>query len=86
MIKRVLVETRSEMWFETATSIDQYRMSQGPQVSHFHLRWAPTSKSVNFERLSQTLFTQMVNHLEGHHEISTKNKLFKNICRWHDQK
>jgi hypothetical protein len=27
----------------------------------------------------------MVNHYEGHHEISTKNKLFKNITQWHDE-
>jgi hypothetical protein len=26
--------------------------------------------------------TQMVNHFEGHHEITTKNKLFKNIAAY----
>jgi len=28
----------------------------------------------------------MVNHYEGHGEITTKNKLFKNITKWHDEK
>jgi len=27
----------------------------------------------------------MVNHFEGHAEITTKNKLFKNISKWHDE-
>ena len=27
----------------------------------------------------------MVNHYEGHHEISTKNKLFKNITKFQDE-
>ena len=27
----------------------------------------------------------MVNHYEGHAEITTKNKLFKNITKWHDE-
>lgn len=26
----------------------------------------------------------MVNHYEGHHEISTKNKLFKNVTKFED--
>jgi hypothetical protein len=32
-----------------------------------------------------TLFSQCVNHFEGHAEITTKNKLFKNIAKWHDE-
>jgi hypothetical protein len=35
--------------------------------------------------MSQNLFAQCVNHFEGHSEISTKNKLFKNITNWHDE-
>lgn len=35
--------------------------------------------------MSQNLFSQMVNHFEGHAEITTKNKLFKNITKWHDE-
>jgi hypothetical protein len=27
----------------------------------------------------------MVNHFEGHAEITTKNKLFKNITKWHNE-
>ena len=56
------------------------------QISHFHLRWSPTSRGINFDRLSTNLFTQVVNHYEGHAEITTKNKLFKNIRNWHDER
>lgn len=79
------------MWFETATTVEQYNPNhykgtsgfQQP-ISHFHLRWAPVSRGINFDRIT-TLFSQMVNHYEGHAEISTKNKLFKNITKWHDE-
>jgi hypothetical protein len=27
----------------------------------------------------------MVNHFENHNEITTKNKMFKNITKWHDE-
>lgn len=27
----------------------------------------------------------MVNHFEGHAEITTKNKLLKNITAWHNE-
>lgn len=54
-------------------------------ISHFHLRWAPVSRQINFERLSSSLFSQVVNHYEGHAEITTKNKLFKNITKYADE-
>ena len=35
--------------------------------------------------MSNSLFTQMVNHFEGHAEITTKNKLLKNITKFYDE-
>ena len=86
LIKRVLTVTRNEHWFETPSTIDSTTTNVRTQISHFHLRWAPTSKSINFERLATNLFVQMVNHYEGHNEITTKNKLFKNIKAWHAER
>mmetsp|Transcript_17227 Transcript_17227/g.26610 ORF Transcript_17227/g.26610 Transcript_17227/m.26610 type:complete len:103 (+) Transcript_17227:317-625(+) len=48
------------------------------QQSHFHFRWAPVSRQVNFDRLSHNML-QVVNHFEGHTEISRKHELFKNV-------
>ena len=48
------------------------------QQNHYHFRWAPTSKGINFDRLSHN-FVQVANHLEGHSELSRKHELFKNI-------
>jgi len=50
------------------------------------MRWSPTSKSINFDRLSNNLFTQMVNHYEGHAEITTKDLLLKNVQNWHNER
>ncbi|CDW91776.1 tubulin-tyrosine ligase family [Stylonychia lemnae] len=69
LVRKVILATeRSQYWQELPN------ITQG----HFHFRWAPVSKQVNFERLSFN-FTQMTNHLEGHNEISKKHELFKNL-------
>ena len=75
LIKRVMQETRSYLWVEMTNN----------QQSHYHFRWAPVSRSINFERLSHN-FGQMVNHFEHHQEITTKNELFKNWKLHSDEK
>jgi len=45
------------MWFETPAAVEsasQYKGGAAFQqpISHFHLRWAPVSKGINFERMS----------------------------------
>ena len=70
-----MVETRSHLWQELGNN----------SVSHYHFRWCPVSKSINFERLSHN-FVQMANHFENHGEISTKNELFKNVKHYHDER
>lgn len=54
-------------------------------MNHFHFRWTPVSRQINFERVSHN-FVQMVNHVEGHHEITTKNELFKNVKNYFDER
>ena len=78
--------TRHEQWIETAATQDTNANTQKTLISHFHMRWSPTSRSINFDRLSNNLFTQMVNHFEGHAEITTKDLLFKNVRRWHNER
>lgn len=68
-------ETRGNLWVE---------MENNTQ-SHFHFKWVPLSRGVNFERLSHS-FMQMANHIEGHHEVSTKNELFKNVKDYFDER
>lgn len=74
LVERVFTEgcpRRSEVWYDLGNK----------QQNHYHFRWAPISKSINFERLSHN-FTQIANHFEGHAELSRKHELFKNI-RYH---
>ena len=75
LIKRVMAETRSYLWVEMGNN----------QQSHYHFRWAPVSRQINFERLSLN-FGQMVNHFENHQEITTKNELFKNLKQYSDER
>ena len=74
--------TLKEMWYETAAAVDYGGRQSG--IGNFNLRWTPTSRAINFERMSQNLFPQLVNHFEGHAEISTKNKLLRNITQYYD--
>lgn len=70
LVRRVLtMSARSAYWQELTNATS----------SHFHFRWAPVSRQVNFERLSFNNFTQVVNHVEGHSEVSKKHELFKNL-------
>jgi hypothetical protein len=75
LVRRVLTETRANLWVEMGNN----------QLNHFHFRWAPVSKGINFERLSYN-FVQMANHVEGHHEVTTKNELFKNVKNFMDDR
>ena len=71
LVSRVFQEgcpRRSLVWHEM----------NNKQQNHYHFRWAPTSKGVNFERLSHN-FVQVANHLEGHAEMSRKHELFRNV-------
>lgn len=52
---------RKQVWIQ-ASNLTQ---------SHFHFRWAPSSRLINFDRFNQS-FTQIANHFEGHQEISRK--------------
>lgn len=52
---------------------------EAPFISSvFHFKWQPFSKGIRFEQLSLSQ-KQMVNHLEYHEEITTKDNLFKNL-------
>jgi hypothetical protein len=78
LVKRVFTEgnkQRALIWIET----------QNLTQSHFHFRWAPTSKQINFDRLSHN-FVQTVNHFEGHIELTRKHDLFKNIKHYMEHK
>ena len=44
-----------------------------------HYKWQPTSQGIRFELLSRHSHKQMVNHFEGHKEITTKNGLLRNL-------
>jgi len=46
--------------------------------SIFHFKWQPFSKGIYFDQISISQ-KQMINHFEHHHEITTKDLLFRNL-------
>jgi len=49
--------------------------------SAFHFKWHPISKGIKFDQLNP-LQKQLVNHVECHYEITTKDLLFKNLASY----
>jgi hypothetical protein len=45
----------------------------------YQFKWHPISKYIKFELLNPVQ-KQMVNHLEYHYELTTKDCLFKNLA------
>jgi hypothetical protein len=45
----------------------------------FNFKWKPFSVGIVFERLSKHGFKQLVNHIEGHASLTTKDELFFNM-------
>jgi len=45
----------------------------------FNFKWKPTSLLLTYDRLSKHGFKQIVNHIEGHQSLTTKDELFENF-------
>ena len=45
----------------------------------FNFKWKPVSHGIVYDRLSKYGYKQLVNHIEGHAALTTKDQLFFNI-------
>jgi hypothetical protein len=54
------------------------------QDSLYNLKWKPTSGGIIYESISKHSLKQLVNHIKGHHEITTKDLLFLNMKAYYD--
>ena len=70
LVRRVL-ETR-ENWTQ---------LPDNCSTSLFDFKWSPTSRICNFEMLSFGGHKSMVNHLEFHGQITTKDMIYHNMHR-----
>lgn len=52
----------------------------------FNFKWKPTSAGINFERLGKFGYKQLVNHIEGHAALTTKDQLFYNMKAYCEKK
>lgn len=49
------------------------------QDSLYNFKWKPTSQGINFDIISKHGIKQVVNHVQGHEELTTKDRLFINM-------
>ena len=47
--------------------------------SLFNFKWKPTSSGLKFDMISKHGLKQLVNHVQGHQAITTKDRLFLNL-------
>ena len=52
----------------------------------FNFKWKPFSYGLNYEKLSKFGFKQLVNHIEGHQSLTTKDELFFNLKTYCERK
>ena len=47
--------------------------------SLFNFKWKPVSNGINFDIVGKHGLKQVINHVQGHHELTTKDNLFLNL-------
>ena len=47
--------------------------------SLFNFKWKPVSNGINFDLIGKHGLKQLVNHIKGHSELTTKDRLFTNL-------
>ena len=53
---------------------ENYTTWEATNAPHlFNFKWKPTSNGINYERLGKFGYKQLVNHIEGHHALTTKD-------------
>lgn len=62
----------------------QWQETNTPHL--FNFKWKPTSNGINFERLGKFGYRQLVNHIEGHGALTTKDQLFINMKAYCERK
>lgn len=45
----------------------------------YNFKWKPTSNGINFKTVGKFGNKQLVNHIEGHEALTTKDQLFYNM-------
>lgn len=65
---------RSEQWEETSHS-DKL----------FNFKWLPLARGILYNQMNAYGVKQLVNHVSGHEQLTTKDKLFENLTFYCEQ-
>ena len=64
------------------TSRENWQEIEYQHLTLFSFKWAPTSKFINFDSLGLHGQRKLVNHLERHDLITTKDQLYLNMHKF----
>lgn len=51
-------------------------------ITLFHFKWAPVSRFINYEQLDNYGQKKLVNHIQGHSRLTTKDQLYINMHKF----
>ena len=77
-------QTNVEVKCPQVSNYTTWQESNAPHL--FNFKWKPFSNGINFERLGKFGYKQLVNHIEGHQALTTKNQLFFNMKAYCEKK
>lgn len=60
----------------------QWDEMEHKHLTTFHFKWAPVSRFINFELINNHGQKKIVNHLERHDVLSTKDQLYHNMYKF----
>jgi len=52
--------------------------------SLYNFKWKPTSAGLKYDLISKHGLKQVVNHVKGHHQLTTKDNLFLNVKSFYE--
>jgi len=52
-------------------------------TSIFNFLWKPTSGGLKYELIGKNGIKQIINHVKGHHHLTTKDNLFNNMQHYY---
>ena len=70
--------------FDNGSSFPGWESADDYFDSLYNFKWKPTSNGIKYDLISKHGLKQLVNHVKGHNELTTKDNLFINMKSYYE--
>lgn len=77
-------EAKADPRDEDSTLFPGWEPSDDQLDSLFNFKWKPTSCGLKYDMISKHGLKQLVNHVQGHQSLTTKDRLFYNMKAYYE--